>query len=476
MANDPHRVLGLAPAASAAEIKRAYRALAKANHPDSAGESALPRFLAIQAAYEQLTGIRGSPGGSRPGAGPAKPWKADPARAREARDRARPGEARGNDPRAEEPGGRARQRGPDRPSGNSGSRGPAGGPGSSPGGPRRRATKKATFGSTTYGEARDPADPIEPADPAWEGASWYGPSSGEYWRINPREYADPRKHGPEYQARAAERAARSGARADARAAGHDKATPDSAGPRGDEPRAAEPRTAEPRTAEPRTGHDHGQAARTHRARTEAAPGADPERPARGRAARSAQWVADVRAADARAADARAASSRAAAAAAATSAPPRYDDTNGHDTVAAPAAPWAFPSGLARLDAGPFRRIGLALIAWPPLGIGAAAVIGEATGCAAFSATCTSTAQLYPWAAQAGIIAVLAIAPAIARLLAGGTAAVIVLAFPAAAALSASGANYDRTYGPASLIAVLALGWIVGVAAMTVRALRMRSRG
>src|SRR5439155_12756519 len=31
---------------------------------------------------------------------------------------------------------------------------------------------------------------------------WYGPTSGEYWRVNPREYADPRKHGPEYQSRA----------------------------------------------------------------------------------------------------------------------------------------------------------------------------------------------------------------------------------------------------------------------------------
>ncbi len=466
MANDPHRVLGLTPAASAAEIKRAYRALAKANHPDSAGETALPRFLAIQAAYEQLTGIRGSSVRSRAGAAPATPWKADPARAREARDRARPREARGNDPGAGEPGGRTRERGPDRPSGSSGSRGPAGGPNRSPGGPRRRATKKATFGSTTYGEVRDPADPAEPADPAWEGASWYGPSSGEYWRINPREYADPRKHGPEYQARAAERAARSGARAESRAVGDDgKAAPGTAGPRG----------AEPRTAEPGSADHHGQAARTHRARTEAATGVDAQRAARGGRARAT--ASAQRATEARAAAARAASSRAAeAAAAATSAPPRYDETNGYDTVAAPAALWAFPSGLARLDAGPFRRIGLALIAWPPLGIGAAAVIGEATGCAAFSATCTSTAQLYPWAAQAAIIAVLAIVPAIARLLAGGTAAVIVLAFPAAAALSASGANYDRTYGPASLIAVLALGWIAGVAAMTVRALRMRTRG
>jgi curved DNA-binding protein CbpA len=47
---DPYRTLGLSPGASLDEIRRAYRRLAKANHPDSAGEAALPRFLAIQAA------------------------------------------------------------------------------------------------------------------------------------------------------------------------------------------------------------------------------------------------------------------------------------------------------------------------------------------------------------------------------------------------------------------------------------------
>ena len=52
------------------------------------------------------------------------------------------------------------------------------------------------MGSTSYDEARDINDPT------WSGASWYGPSSGEYWIVNPREYADPRKHGPEYQSRA----------------------------------------------------------------------------------------------------------------------------------------------------------------------------------------------------------------------------------------------------------------------------------
>ena len=61
----------------------------------------------------------------------------------------------------------------------------------------RRPSNKATFGSTSY----DGAD-AGPFEPDWGGASWYGTTSGTYWTLNPKEYADPRKHGPEYQARA----------------------------------------------------------------------------------------------------------------------------------------------------------------------------------------------------------------------------------------------------------------------------------
>ena len=53
-ATDPFRVLGLTAGASLNEIRSAYRRLAKQYHPDTAGERALPRFLAIQAAYERL--------------------------------------------------------------------------------------------------------------------------------------------------------------------------------------------------------------------------------------------------------------------------------------------------------------------------------------------------------------------------------------------------------------------------------------
>src|SRR3954452_12278742 len=249
---DPYRTLGLARGASIDEIKRAYRRLAKIHHPDAAGEKNVPRFLAIQAAYEQLAG--GADGRSSPGraSGPQKAWEADPDRSNATRrayggrgrwstpgstgggagsspsGAASPGSggsagsaaggsaASGTDPRSKA-GPKARP-GPTR-SGRRGMGGSGTGPasgtsaGAEAGGatagsgtdagasgtpPRGRERKrnKAPLGSTSY-------DGVEgPFEPDWRGASWYGTTSGTYWTLNPKEYADPRKHGPEYQARA----------------------------------------------------------------------------------------------------------------------------------------------------------------------------------------------------------------------------------------------------------------------------------
>lgn len=217
---DPYRTLGLRPGAGLAEVKRAYRHLVKEVHPDFAGPASLPRFLAIQAAYEALVGTEASGPGSRgswPGGepyhGPGTPWRqAPPAGSRPggSRSGSRPG--RGSDgtgesgPRGPRP---AWQADPDRARATwdearrSGSRagsraeegaaGRAGSPGRGQASPRPR--RRATFGSTSY-------DGAEAGDPQWNGAGWYGTGSGTYWTLNPREYADPRKHGPEYQARA----------------------------------------------------------------------------------------------------------------------------------------------------------------------------------------------------------------------------------------------------------------------------------
>ncbi len=216
---DPHRTLGVGPDAGQAEIKRAYRRLAKQYHPDSAGERQLSRFLAIQAAYEALVeegptappGRRGAARGpsdgtprvaGRPGHGlerPATPTGPGGAARRPGGSAAgaagapgrRPGRGRVPTTRTDAGGRHGSGWGAD------------GGTGTGPGaaGERHRRRRgrpgdrvvdpKATIGSTSY----DGAD-REPFDPAWDGATWYGAGSGTYWTVNPKEYADPRKHGP----------------------------------------------------------------------------------------------------------------------------------------------------------------------------------------------------------------------------------------------------------------------------------------
>lgn len=51
---DYYEVLGVAPDAGAAEIKRAYRQLARRYHPDISGEERVTAFLEVARAYEVL--------------------------------------------------------------------------------------------------------------------------------------------------------------------------------------------------------------------------------------------------------------------------------------------------------------------------------------------------------------------------------------------------------------------------------------
>ncbi len=127
-----------------------------------------------------------------------------------------------------------------------------------------------------------------------------------------------------------------------------------------------------------------------------------------------------------------------------------------------------------LERSPYRRFITAIAAWPPIGIVLAAAIGEATGCATFAATCTREASILPWVGQVIVILVLLAVPVLARAFVGGTIGVAVLAFPAVAVLSAGGATHDPTYGPTSLAAILAIGWVAGVILMALRILRRRS--
>lgn len=76
MNHDPHSVLGLAPDAGPADLKRAYRRLAMRWHPDRNSDPAAPeRFRQIRAAYEQLAAVDGDGGPEMPAPGdqPASP-------------------------------------------------------------------------------------------------------------------------------------------------------------------------------------------------------------------------------------------------------------------------------------------------------------------------------------------------------------------------------------------------------------------
>jgi curved DNA-binding protein CbpA len=546
---DPWRTLGLAPGATQDEIRRAYRRLAKLNHPDAAGDAALPRFLAIQAAYDQLAGpgrIRrvGARPPSRatdpgPAGEPREPWRADPGRARasgRADGRRTPGaRPSGAAPRPRSTGagatgpGTSGAGGPGAPaSGAAGGatprpgpgQGPAGhrtgsratgtdagsgagtGPGATGAGPgpagestsgrgrrssgRRRPANTATPGSTSY-EGAD----REPFEPGWSGATWYGASSGTYWTINPKEYADPRKHGPEYQARA--RRARDGwildepgetaaddrpaeSEADGPTAADDggaagSATSDAAAPdarthaNGHRPPADAPSRDDVRQPEPppfaraRTSERPG--GRRHRPDGHGHP-ADPSARAAGETTAPAPGPDAARASEPRPIG------------------PRWADQAGsyspgdpgrggppaaglHSWIEQPPDASGFRGPLLRRPTTPAGRLAMALLGWPPLGVFAAAAIDQSTGCGRYAASCPEISSPGTWIVQAAILLLLLALPVVAAWSAHGTIATLVIGVPSSIALSAAGGTNVREMSGPILLSVLALAYLIGVA-------------
>ena len=479
---DPYRVLGLARGASVDEIRRAYRRLVKENHPDSAGEKALPRFLAIQAAYETLAGgpstrrVGGRAAATRPG--PRDPWRADPDRARRTRDTsARPGRAGWGSGQGAGSGGERSTGSPGPPGATSSPGGPrsrsrpasAGGPGakSSSGTPgssagrgdsvgssqrpsgdrprrdgRKRAPNKATLGSTSYDAAED-----EPFEPEWSGGTWYGASSGTYWTLNPKEYADPRKHGPEYQRRARRRTAGSGA------GGPGK------GP--DEPWDED--LAEP--VEPHFGGPADADSPTADAEPQGSAGRRPTPGRRTNEPRGPGYPRNTRRAGST-------SATEAASSAWDQAAPSGAPTAGSDGLDPFAAAANVATSLAGTPRGFMARVALALIGWPAIGLALTTLTGELTGCGRFAASCVDPFGVGTWLAQLVIIAILLILPSVAALSAVGSLVALAASVPTAVILSASGGSHEPAASATILGVVLVLAYAAGVFAALVRRRRI----
>ena len=468
---DPYRTLGLARGATLDEVKRAYRRLAKINHPDAAGEAALPRFLAIQAAYEQLIG--GGPGrstGRRPAPAPRRGWDADRDRG-DATRRAYGGRARGEStgssgtggagargsgpaPRSDGASGGAQGQGSRSWTGRAGAGAGAGagadagkGTGGTAGrsrrrpseprpesgttdGPRRspksRPSNKATPGSTSY----DGAD-AGPFEPDWGGASWYGTTSGTYWTLNPKEYADPRKHGPEYQARA-RRAARArkgdaGTAADLGTAADPGAPGADAGPT--------IHAAGPPPSGPPGGPTHTTSSWWD---STAGPPEDPATRSQTGAAtgrrRPAGWEG---------------------AAGSASEPPPPD-------LGRAAAD--FGRALTDVHYGGLRgRVIRAVIGWLPIALGLGWLVGELTGCGRFAATCDDSADPILLGLQLAVLAVLLVLPALASVAAMAAITLVAGSIAAAFVLSATGAAADGDSRRMALGVVLLAAWFFGLA-------------
>ncbi len=444
---DPYRTLGVGPGASLNEIKSAYRRLVKQYHPDAAGERALPRFLAIQAAYERLVDGEGhlrpvmGPA-RRPAPAPEEPWRADPGRARASRDAWRARRA-GGQTQASAGGG---TRGPGRSRSTSGA-GTTGGFGwAKPGAGARRGPRKATPGSTTYDEAAE-----LPLDPEWDGGAWYGPSSGTYWTLNPREYADPRKHGPEYQARArrAAQAQRSGLAEDPADGGGDAAAGQTPGadtaPDGEHGPGPAP-TTESAGEAPRWGWTGGGGTTTDGG-TEWGTG---------------QWHYDDAAAQPAPGERRRDGPQPAGAEAADASRDGARDWGADD--AAPdlesLARRLSPRSLLRLARRPDRRwrLLLALAGWPPIGWAVGTLTAQATACAPAAPGCIESLQVLPVLFQPLVIAGLFLVPPAAAVAAFAGLVTVAVALPAAAILSLVGAADGSSTSPVlGVLAAVAYG-------------------
>ena len=260
------------------------------------------------------------------------------------------------------------------------------------------------MGSTSYDGVED-----EPFEPDWAGGSWYGSGSGTYWRVNPKEYADPRKHGPEYQARGRRTSTGAGP---GRSRGSAPPSPGAAGASSSSwTEAANPAWSAGTTA----GATAGQAWTDWRRAGEGPPSGN---------SWQESWPDDPEPAD------------------------------GDQGVGLAVRSWI---------SGPVaRRVVPILLGWPPIGFVLAALLGELTGCGRFSAGCSDAAGVLPWLVQPLVIGLLLALPFLANVAAIGTIGAFLAGIPVAAVLSVTGGGRGPVFTTSMvLVSALAVGYIIG---------------
>ena len=314
---------------------------------------------------------------------------------------------------------------------------------------RRTKRSKATLGSTSY----DGAD--GPFEPDWRGASWYGTTSGTYWTLNPKEYADPRKHGPEYQARARravrarppEVGATDAADGSAEGPGTGETAPAGGEPEGPgrTPGSAGRPISEP-IADPAAGPTHTTSSWWDSTTGPAAATGGGGSPDAAPFAAEAPWVDDRRRASA-------------------GQPPPDLGRAAEDIIRA----------LTDERLGGVRaRVARAIIGWLPIAFGIGWIAGELTGCGRFAATCDGSADPLVTILQVAVLALLLVVPVVASIATMATLALFSAAIVAALILSATGSAADGDSRRVALGAVLLVAWFVGLAIAVIRRLRTLS--
>ncbi|MBM4408490.1 MAG: hypothetical protein FJ038_07825 [Chloroflexi bacterium] len=236
--------------------------------------------------------------------------------------------------------------------------------------------------------------------------------------MNPKEYADPRKHGPEYLARARRRV--------------DQAAPRTTAGRPTEAGAPAPDVETP--SAPNAKPNASSAGAPADALGSSPHPASPAPPDASRAAYRARRQASTE-----------------AQASFAGAPPRVAADRPSDWAAA----------AAQVTSSVPARLLTALIAWPPLGYLLAFGIGELSGCARYAAGCTDEAAIAMWGIQPVVVTLLLLLPRVARPAAVASIGLLLAAVPAAAALSASAGN--RGPSPETVVlfvAIIVMAYVV----------------